>query len=64
MLPGILEEFPGGLTCSEKAEPSEGCAVPAQEGGAWLRTVASGELEWGQQLQFWLLVWERCWTQK
>lgn len=27
-------------------------------------TVAWGELEQGQQLQFWLLAWERCRTQR
>lgn len=62
MLPGILQEFPGGLTCSEGAELSEGCAVPWVCSGGWrvMGTVAWGELERGQQLQFWLLAWERC----
>lgn len=64
VLPGILQEFLGSLTWSGKAEPSEDCAAPAQEGGVWLGTVAWGELEWGQQLQFWFLAREKCWTQK
>lgn len=36
----------------------------AQEGEGWLGTVAWGELEQEQQLQFWLLAWERCRTER